>query len=236
MPVGPFLCQSISRRKSPGSNPFRSGGRRVFYLGQSAVRPHACRWEKANICRWVSNRVVAPAASLAGVAGRWPARRRSRTKRTESSTKPTKTFHTPVHRKQRTAHREPRRHARDMQRRVDRRAAGDYTPRASQGAKFSSRGALFAKQRKRVTGRSHDPSPHPASSRDGDGAQNAAVLACCGLREARTRVRARAAYTVCVCVQYGTSEIVHSESPPPAFPRFSCPEMNARPRAADSEI
>ena len=54
-------------------------------------------------------------------------------------------------------------------------------------------------------------------------------------REARTRVRARAACAVCVCVQYGTSEIVLSESPPPAFPRFSCPEMNARPRAADSE-
>ena len=106
--------------------------------------------------------------------------------------------------------------------------------RAFDGAKFSSSGALFAKQRKRVTGRSQGPSPHPASSWDGDGAQNATVLACCGLREARTRVRARAAYKVCVCVQYGTSEIVLTEPPPPAFPRFSCPEMNARPRAADS--
>ena len=92
-------------------------------------------------------------------------------------------------------------------------------------AKFSSSGALFAKQRKRATGRSQGPSPHPASSWDGDGAQNATVLACCGLREARTRVRARAAYKVCVCVQYGTSEIVLTEPPPPAFPRFSCPEI-----------
>ena len=102
-------------------------------------------------------------------------------------------------------------------------------------AKFSSSGALLAKQRKRAPGRSQGPSPHPASSRDGDGAQNAAVLAFCGLREAHTRVRARAAYKVCVCVQYETSENVISESPPSAFPRFSCPEMNARPRAADSE-
>ena len=74
-------------------------------------------------------------------------------------------------------------------------------------AKFSSSGVLFAKQRKRVTGRSQGPSRHPASSRDEDGAQNATVLACCGLlREARTRVRARAACKVCICVQYRTRE------------------------------
>ena len=103
------------------------------------------------------------------------------------------------------------------------------------GAKFSSSGALLAKQRKRAPGRSQGPSPHPASSRDGDGAQNAAVLAFCGLREAHTRVRARVACKVCVCVKYETRENVLSESPPSAFPRFSCPEMNARPRAADSE-
>ena len=106
--------QSISRRRSP-----------VFFTWASmTVRPHACHWEKAMFPR-VSNRVVASAASLAGVAGRrrWPAslasRRRSRTKRTESSTKPIKTFHSPVHRKQRATHHEPRRHARDIQRLVE---------------------------------------------------------------------------------------------------------------------
>jgi len=103
-------------------------------------------------------------------------------------------------------------------------------------AKFSSSGALLAKQRKRAPGRSQGPSPHPASSRDGDGAQNAAVLACCGLREARTRVRARAAYKVCFCVQYRKRENVLSESAPLMFPCFSCPEMNARPRRGDSEV
>ena len=104
------------------------------------------------------------------------------------------------------------------------------------GAKFSSSGALFAKQRKLVAGRSQGPSPHPASSRDGDGAQKATVLACCGLREARTRVRARAAYKVCVCVQYRTRENVLSESASLAFLCFPCPEMNTRPRPADSEV
>ena len=56
--------QSISRRRSP-----------VFFTWASmTVRPHACHWEKAMFPR-VSNRVVASAASLAGVAGRrrWPA-------------------------------------------------------------------------------------------------------------------------------------------------------------------
>ena len=89
---------------------------------------------------------------------------------------------------------------------------------ARQGAKFSSRsGALLAKQRRRAPGRSQGPSPHPASSRDGDGAQNAAVLACCGLMEARTRVRARAACKVCVCVQYRNRENIRSKSAPRAF-------------------
>ena len=103
-------------------------------------------------------------------------------------------------------------------------------------AKFSSSGALFAKQRKLVAGRSQGPSPHPASSRDGDGAQNAAVLACCGLMEARTRVRARAAYKVRVCVQCRNRENVLPESAPLVFSCFSCPEMNARPRRGDSEV
>ena len=94
----------------------------------------------------------------------------------------------------------------------------------------------MAKQRKRAPGRSQGPSPHPASSRDGDGAQKATVLACCGLREARTRVRTRAAYKVCVCVQYRNRENVLSESAPLVFSCFSCPEMNARPRRGDSEV
>ena len=52
-------------------------------------------------------------------------------------------------------------------------------------------------QQERTTrGRSQGPSRHPASSRDGDGAQDAAVMACCGLREARTRVHARVARKV----------------------------------------
>ena len=139
------------------ANPFRGGGRRVpiHYAAEVAglstwasppVRPNACRWETTMFFRWVSNRVGAPAASFAGVAGLWPARRRSRSKRTDSSAKPTKTFPTPVHRKQRTAHREPRRHARDMQRLVDRRAAGDYTPRASQDETDDETGAGRARR------------------------------------------------------------------------------------------
>ena len=54
------------------------------------------------------------------------------------------------------------------------------------------------------------------------------------------RVRARAAYKVFACVQYRTRERVLSESAPLAFSCFSCPdscpEINARPRAADSEV
>ena len=119
---------------------------------------------------------------------------------------------------------------------VGNRHAGPNETLGTLWAKFSSSGALLAKQRKRAPGRSQGPSPHPASSRDGDGAQNAAVLACCGLREARTRVRARAAYKVCVCVQCRTRENVLSESAPLVFSCFSCPEMNARPRRGDSEV
>ena len=55
------------------------------------------------------------------------------------------------------------------------------------------------------------------------------------LTRACRRVRARAAYKLRVCVQYGDRESASSESPPPAFPCFSGPEMNARPKAADSE-
>ena len=51
-----------------------------------------------------------------------------------------------------------------------------------------------------------------------------------------TRAFTRARHTKFVSA-YNTelAKNVLSESPPPAFPRFSCPEMNARSRAADSE-
>ena len=52
---------------------------------------------------------------------------------------------------------------------------------------------------------------------------------------ARTRVRARAAYILCVFVQYRTRENVLSKPAPLAFWCFPCPEMNARPRPADLE-
>jgi len=52
---------------------------------------------------------------------------------------------------------------------------------------------------------------------------------------ARARVRARAAYILCVCVQYRNRENVLSKSAPPAFSRFPCPAMNARPRRGDLE-
>ena len=76
---------------------------------------------------------------------------------------------------------------------VDKRHQIASCPRERAKKISSSSGALLAKQRKRAPGRSQGPSPHPASSRDGNGAQNAAVLAFCGLREAHMRVLARAA-------------------------------------------
>ena len=53
-------------------------------------------------------------------------------------------------------------------------------------------------------------------------------------KHARAFARARRTKCVSAYNMELASEIVLTEPPPPAFPRFSCPEMNARPRAADS--
>ena len=55
------------------------------------------------------------------------------------------------------------------------------------------------------------------------------------LTRACGRVRVRAAYKLCVCVQYGNRESGISKSPPPAFPCYSDSEMTARPNPADFE-
>ena len=69
-------------------------------------------------------------------------------------------------------------------------------------AKFSSSGALLAKQRKRAPGRSQGPSPHPASSRPGWGwgskRRGSGVLWAQGLSGKHTRAFARARRAKCV--------------------------------------
>ena len=57
--------------------------------------------------------------------------------------------------------------------------------------KIPSSGPKKRKQQNLARARSQCPSPHPPSSRDGDGAQNTTVLACCMISGAHARVWAR---------------------------------------------
>ena len=75
----------------------------------------------------------------------------------------------------------------------------DHTP---VGVKIPSSGPKKRKQPNSARARSQYPSPHPPSSRDGGGAQNTAVLACCMVPRAHARVwarsRARGVQIVCL--------------------------------------
>ena len=109
------------------------------------------------------------------------------------------------------------------------------------GVKIPSSGPKKRKQQNLARARSQYPSPHPPSSRDGDGAQNTTVLACCMISGAHARVwarsRVRGVQIVCLRTMRKSRKRNFGVAAPcvSVFPCFSDSEMTARPSAADSE-